>query len=64
MKKTLRLIIKSSKEKDVEHILNTIPKEVSIFKNIKDFKNYLFSTDNIELLSDNRDELILKLKKI
>ncbi len=62
-KKTLRLIIKSSKEKDVEHILNTIPKEVSIFKNIKDFKNYLFSTDNIELLSDNRDELILKLKK-
>lgn len=61
-KKTLRLIIKPSKEDEVKHILDTIKKEASVFKNEKDFKDYLFAIDNIELLSDNRDELILKLQ--
>lgn len=59
--KTLRLIIKSSKIKDVEYLLSNLKKDAEIFPKEKDFKNYLFS-NNLSLLSDNKDELILKLK--
>ncbi len=62
-KRTLKLIIKPSKIKEVEHILRTINKNIEEFESKKEFKNYLFSNDNIKLLSDNRNELIATLQK-
>lgn len=61
-KRTLRLIIASSKIKDVEFILKNIDKNAVKFGDEKGFKNYLFSSNSLKLYSDNEVKLIEKLK--
>jgi len=63
-KKTLRLIIAPSKIKEAEFILEKINPEASSFDSEKAFKQYLFSTSNIKLFSDNEDKLIEKLHSL
>ena len=63
-KRTLRLIISSSKVKDVDFILNNIDKDINEFKTEKDFKDYLFSSTSLQLFTDNENKLVEKLNEL
>lgn len=62
--KSFRAVIAPSKVEDVDFILKHTLRTPTIFKTEHDFKAYLFSTDNIGLLTDDRDLLIKKLLKL
>lgn len=62
--KSFRAVIAPSKIEDVDFILKNTPRNPTIFKLEKDFKTFLFATDNIQLLTDDRNLLIQKLQKL
>jgi AlwI restriction endonuclease len=62
--KSFRAVIAPSKVEDVDFILKHTLRTPTIFKTENDFKDYLFSTDNVRLLTDDRDLLIKKLQKL
>lgn len=63
-KKTFRVIIANSKKDEVDFILSNIERKPAEFKNQDEFKKYLFSSNNISLLGDNRILLTQKLTKL
>lgn len=63
-RKTFRLIIAPYKKAEVDFILHKLDRNPITFKNEKEFKIYLFSTTNIQLLLDNESILIEKLSKL
>jgi hypothetical protein len=63
-RKTFRLIIAPYKKAEVDFILHKIDRNPIAFKNEKEFKLYLFSATNIQLLLDNESILIEKLDKL
>ncbi|MCR9103069.1 MAG: AlwI family type II restriction endonuclease, partial [bacterium] len=63
-KRTFRLIISPQKADEVEFLLNTVPREPAKFKNKQEFKDYLFDPFAIELLTDDKDLLIGKIRKL
>lgn len=62
--KTFRVIISPSKKDEVDFILQNIDRRPILFKTEKDFKNYLFSSTNIQLLNDDITFLVDKLQKL
>jgi len=63
-KRTFRLIISPQKVDDVEFLLNTVSREPIEFKNKQEFKDYLFNPFAIKLLTDDKDFLIEKIRKL
>lgn len=63
-KRTFRLIISPQKKDEVDYILKNIPRLPVDFKTTKDFKNYLFSPNSLQLFTDNRDLLIHKIEEL
>jgi len=61
--RTYHVIISPSKIEEVDFILENIEREPILFKTKEEFKNYLFSGFNIQLLYDNKNLLISKLRK-
>lgn len=63
-RKTFRLVVSPNKTEEVDFLLKNIDRKPKCFKSNDEFKNYLFNPYSIELLSDDRDLLIKKIKKI
>lgn len=63
-KRTFRLIISPQKVEEVEFILENIDREAKEFRNINEFKSYLFNPFSIIILSDNKELLIRKLESL
>lgn len=63
-KNTYRVIIAPSKVQEVDFILKKIDRNPIAFATEKEFKSYLFSADNIQLLNDDKKLLIAKLLKL
>ena len=63
-KRTFRLIISPQKVDEVNFILKTISREPIEFKNIQEFKDYLFNPFSIKLLTDDKKLLVKKIKKL
>ncbi|NDP23114.1 MAG: AlwI family type II restriction endonuclease [Paludibacter sp.] len=63
-KRTFRLIISPQKKDEVDYLLNTVARLPYDFKNLKEFKNYLFSSKSLQLFSDNRELLIRKIEEL
>lgn len=62
--KRFQIIISDSKKEEIEFILNNVQRDAFQFDNISDFKNYLFNPESIILLSDNKNFIIKKIKKL
>ncbi len=62
--KTYRVIISPSKIAEVDYILENIQRNPILYKTEKEFKEYLFSSTNIQLFNDNRKLLESKLEKL
>lgn len=62
--KSFRAVIAPSKVEDVEFILKSTPRNPVVFETEVAFKTYLFASDNIQLLTDDRGLLVKKLKKL
>lgn len=62
-KRTYRLIILQTRIEDVKFLLTKIEREPLKFKTEKEFKRYLFDPDTIQLLTDNEELLLKKLRK-
>lgn len=56
-KKTFRMIIAPSRVAEVDFVLKNIDRDAKIFKNEGDYKDYLFNTNELLLLTDNRKYL-------
>lgn len=63
-KRTFRIIISSQKSEEVNYILNEIDRKPMVFKNISEFKKYLFDPFSIKLLSDNKELLIEQIESL
>ncbi len=63
-KRTFRLIISPQKLEEVEFLLKNIPREPISFRSKQEFKDYLFDPYSVKLLTDDRDSLIKKIKKL
>ncbi|MEA2013574.1 MAG: AlwI family type II restriction endonuclease [Verrucomicrobiota bacterium] len=63
-KKTFRLIISSQKKEEVSFLLKKTKRNPIQFKDLKEFKKYLFIHDNINLFSDNKRRLTSKLRRL
>jgi len=63
-KKTFRLIISPQKKDEVDYLLNTVSRQPCDFNNTTEFKNYLFSSNSLQLFSDNRELLIRKIEEL
>jgi hypothetical protein len=63
-KRTFRLIISPQKIDEVEFILKNIQRVPISFVNKKEFKDYLFNPYSVKLLTDNKNLLINKIKKL
>lgn len=63
-KRTFRLIISPQKMDEVEFLLDTIPREPIEFKTKQEFKKFLFNPFNIKLLTDDKELLISKIRKL
>jgi hypothetical protein len=62
--KTYRLVISKEKREEVDFILSTISREANKFGNIEEFKKFLFNPYSIQLLSDDKEQLINKIQKL
>lgn len=62
--KTYRLVISKEKREEVDFILSTISREANTFGNIEEFKKFLFNPYSIQLLSDDKEQLINKIQKL
>lgn len=56
--RTYKVYVPEEKMAEVKFILSNVSQKPEHFKNIKDFKKYLFADKYPALLSDNRDEII------
>lgn len=63
-KKSFRAVISPSRKDDVDFILKNIAREPTKFTTEKAFKAYLFASNNILLLTDDRNLLVQKLEKL
>lgn len=63
-KRTFRLIISPQKLEEVAFLLETVPRAAYSFRNVKEFKEYLFNPFNLKLLSDDKELLVNKLKSL
>ena len=63
-KRTFRLIISPQKIEEVDYLLETVNRIPTTYKDIIEFKKYLFNPFSIKLLSDNKDLLINKIKQL
>ena len=63
-KRTFRLIISPQKVDEVDYLLNTVSRNPFAFKSPKEFKEYIFNPFALNLLSDNKELLIAKLKTL
>lgn len=63
-KTSFRAVISPSKTDDVDFILKNVQREPTIFATETAFKAYLFASNNISLLTDDRKLLIQKLEKL
>ncbi len=61
---SFRAIIAPSKIEDVKYILANISREPNSFDTEKEFKNYLFSSNSIQLLTDSKILIIAKLEQL
>lgn len=61
--KRLQVVIAPNREDDVKYILNTIPRDAKQYSN-DEYNNILFDVNTPKLLSDNREELIKKIKQL
>ncbi|WP_373798212.1 AlwI family type II restriction endonuclease [Glaesserella sp.] len=62
--KTMRIKISPSKINDVKFILENIDRNSIHFDSVELFQNYLFDPDSLYLLSDNKQQLINKIKNL
>lgn len=62
--KSFRAVIAPSKVEDVDFILKSTPRNPVVFETEVAFKAYLFASDNIQLLTDDRGLLVKKLEKL
>ena len=62
--RTFRVIVAPSKLDEVDFILDNVNNKAISFNSEKLFKEYLFSTENIKLLGDDRQLLVNKLQKL
>jgi len=62
--KTYRLIISNQKREEVDFILSTISPTANIFSNLSEFKKFLFDPNSVQLLSDNKDQLLNKISSL
>ena len=62
--KNFRIIIAPSRIAEVDFILQNIERKALSFKNEQLFKVYLFSSNTLELLTDNRENVEKQLNKI
>ncbi len=62
--KTLRVVISSAKSKEVNHLLKTIDRKPIKFNLKSEFKDYLFSNDNVTLFYDIRTNILNELKQL
>lgn len=58
-----RAIIAPDRLQDVEFLLRSIERNPMDFETVADFKNYLFDSRNIELLSDDPDMLMANIRE-
>jgi len=63
-RRTFRLIISSQKKDEVKYILTNIDRKPLVFRTEKDFKSFMFSANNLKLLSDNKELLINRIKNL
>ncbi|WP_306012411.1 MULTISPECIES: AlwI family type II restriction endonuclease [unclassified Allomuricauda] len=63
-KRTFRLIISPQKVEEVDFLLKTISREPIEFKSKREFKDYLFNPFSIKLLTDDKNLLVGKIKKL
>ncbi|MAT54176.1 MAG: restriction endonuclease [Saprospirales bacterium] len=63
-KRTFRLIISPQKTDEVDFLLNNLSREPIKFKKRQEFKDYLFDPFTIKLLTDDKDLLIGKIRKL
>lgn len=63
-KRTFRLIISPQKADEVEFILKTVSREPIEFRNKREFKDFLFDPYSIKLLTDDKNLLVEKIKKL
>lgn len=63
-KRTFRLIISPQKTEEVDFLLKTISRKPIEFKSKQEFKDYLFNPFSIKLLTDDKNLLVGKIKKL
>lgn len=63
-KKTFRMVIAPSRSDEVDYVLETVNRNVEVFKNEAAFKGYLFNPYSLSLLTDDRAYLEAKLKRL
>lgn len=56
--KTYKVYVPEEKISEVKFILSNVPQQLKYFKNVKEFKKYLFSDEYPVLLNDNKDEIV------
>lgn len=57
-----RISVNEEKAPEVDYICANVPRDIYAYKDEKDYKTYLFSTRNLELLTDQREYLLSELK--
>lgn len=63
-KRTFRLIISPQKIEEVNYLLSTVSRNPFVFKSPTEFKEYIFNPFTLNLLSDNKELLIAKIKTL
>jgi hypothetical protein len=63
-RRTFRLMIAPSRVEEVDYLLATVDRQARIFRNEREYKEYLFDPDVISLLTDERAYLETKLRQL
>lgn len=63
-KKTFRMIIAPSRVEEVDYVLKNVSREAKTYKTEADYKKYLFDTESLLLLTDDRNYLEKRLTKL
>lgn len=63
-KKTFRMIIAPSRVEEVDYILMSVNREAKAYKTEANYKKHLFDTESLLLLTDDRNYLEKRLKKL
>lgn len=62
--KNFRIIISKIRQEEVDFILHNTQRDAIVFKNEKQFKDYLFNPFAIELRTDNKENIEIQLQKL